>query len=236
MIVELPVSTLGWLRTAGVHLVRSRVSLGSAFESPCDFDGHIAHGVVHLGAFSFCQGGRFGNVKIGRYCSIAADVAIGLDEHPTDWLSTSPMQYSSRTRSRWASFRSSTREPSPALARAAPKTTCLGHDVWVGYRAIIRAGVQIGDGAIVAGGAVVVKDVPPYAIVGGNPAKFIRWRFDEQTVQELQRLAWWRYSLLDIDHGYDRFSIDALENDLKGTPLYAPEPIYITHSLIGGTG
>lgn len=231
MIVELPVSTLDRLRKDGVHLVRSRVSLGSAFESPCDFDGHIAHGVVHLGAFSFCQGGRFGDVKIGRYCSIAADVAIGLDEHPTDWLSTSPMQYSPRTRSRWAAFRSSAKEPCPALSRGAPKTTCIGHDVWVGYRAIVRAGVQIGNGAIVAGGAVVVKDVPPYAIVGGNPAKFIRWRFDEQTIEQLQRLAWWRYSLLDIDHAYDRFNIDAFENDLKATPPYNPAPISITRSI-----
>lgn len=70
----------------------------------------------------------------------------------------------------------------------------MGHDVWVGSLAIIKAGVKIGTGAIVAGGAVVVKDVEPYSIVGGVPAKHIRHRFDPETVQRLLASEWWNLS------------------------------------------
>lgn len=70
----------------------------------------------------------------------------------------------------------------------------IGNDVWIGYEAVIMAGVHIGDGAIIAARAVVTKDVPPYTIVGGTPAKEIRKRFDAQTIQELLILKWWNWS------------------------------------------
>ena len=67
----------------------------------------------------------------------------------------------------------------------------IGNDVWIGYRAAIMPGVTIGDGAIIGACSVVTRDVPPYSIVGGNPARIIRKRFDEQTIAQLQQLAWW---------------------------------------------
>ena len=70
----------------------------------------------------------------------------------------------------------------------------IGNDVWIGYEVVIMAGVHIGDGAIIAARAVVTKDVPPYTIVGGTPAKEIRKRFDAQTIQELLILKWWNWS------------------------------------------
>lgn len=69
----------------------------------------------------------------------------------------------------------------------------IGHDVWIGYEAVILSGVQIGDGAIIGARAVVAKDVPPYTIVGGVPAREIRKRFDDETVRELLRLQWWNW-------------------------------------------
>ena len=69
----------------------------------------------------------------------------------------------------------------------------LGNDVWIGYEAVVMAGVTIGDGAIVASRAVVTRDVPPYAIVGGVPAKVIKYRFDQATVENLLRIKWWEW-------------------------------------------
>ena len=72
--------------------------------------------------------------------------------------------------------------------------TVIGNDVWIGKRAIIKAGVKIGDGAVVGAGAVVTKDVPPYAIVAGVPAKIIKYRFDEDTIAQLLKTKWWNLS------------------------------------------
>jgi virginiamycin A acetyltransferase len=84
----------------------------------------------------------------------------------------------------------------------------IGNDVWIGYEAVVMAGVHIGDGAIIASRAVVTKDVPPYTIVGGTPAQEIRKRFDESTIAQLQELQWWDWPvekiskvLLSIMHG-----------------------------------
>lgn len=74
----------------------------------------------------------------------------------------------------------------------------IGNDVWIGYEAVVMAGVRIGDGAIVAARAVVTKDVPPYTIVGGTPAKEIRKRFNENTIAQLQKLQWWNWSMKEI--------------------------------------
>ena len=74
----------------------------------------------------------------------------------------------------------------------------IGNDVWIGYEAVIMAGVHIGDGAVIASRAVVTKDVPPYTIVGGTPAKEIRKRFDENTIAQLQKLQWWDWSIEKI--------------------------------------
>ena len=76
----------------------------------------------------------------------------------------------------------------------------IGNDVWIGYEAVVMAGVHIGDGAIIASRAVVTKDVPPYTIVGGTPAKKIRMRFDEDTIAQLQELKWWDWSTDEIAH------------------------------------
>ena len=76
--------------------------------------------------------------------------------------------------------------------------TVVGHDVWFGYGAMIMPGVRIGNGAIIASGSVVTKDVPAYAVVGGNPAKVIRTRFDDATVARLEAVAWWDWDAAKI--------------------------------------
>lgn len=121
--------------------------------------------------------------SIGKYCSIANDVIIGGAEHPIKWLSTSPVFQNvehSGPRKRFAHHNL----PEEDL-------TIIENDVWIGNRAIIKQGVNIHNGAVIGAGAVVTRDVPPYAIVGGVPAKIINYRFDEKTIVELIETAWW---------------------------------------------
>jgi virginiamycin A acetyltransferase len=119
---------------------------------------------------------------IGKYCSIAAETRFVMNggNHPTTWMTTYPFPVFGRG---WEA----------AMPAAWPNRgdTVVGNDVWFGYRALVMPGVTIGDGAIVATAAVVTKDVPPYAIVGGNPATPIRYRFDPPTIQRLLALRWW---------------------------------------------
>lgn len=123
------------------------------------------------------------NLSIGRYCSIADGVEIMLGgNHRTEWVTTYPF---------------------PALPRLWPESVGLdgshvsrgdiviGHDVWLGSQSLILSGVTIGHGAVVAARAVVTKDVPPYAIVAGNPARVVRYRMSEERIAALLRSEWW---------------------------------------------
>lgn len=151
---------------------------------------------IRIGAYSYLRPARISRLaRIGRYCSIAPGLVAGESEHPTAWLSTSPFQYS-RTKFAFAdwhhdfAFTRRTRANDPALAKAAPS---IGNDVWIGTGVLLMAGVRVGDGAIVAAGSVVTRDVPPYAVVAGVPARLVRMRFPEALVERLLALRWWRF-------------------------------------------
>ena len=123
------------------------------------------------------------NATIGKFCSIGPEVCIGLGIHPTNLKSTYPGFY---TRSEYYRV-----EKLYDFDGEEYKQVEIGNDVWIGARATILDGVKIGDGAVIAAGAVVTKEVPPYAIVGGVPAKVIKYRFSESRIKELLDEKWW---------------------------------------------
>lgn len=139
-----------------------------------------------LGRFTYVVGAKVKNANVGAFCSIGPEAIVGgMGRHPTHWLTTHPAFYS-RLDPTEASFAKLDFDELP--------TTEVGNDVWIGCHAVILDGVKIGDGAIIATGAVVAKDVPPYAIVGGVPAKPIRYRFSDDVVEALLGLKWWNAS------------------------------------------
>ncbi len=131
---------------------------------------------------------------VGRFCSIAPGVIAGLSNHPTTFLSTHIFSHANRDR-RFRDDPVFLGMKSEESFENRKLRTSIGNDVWIGAGSIIVRGVSIGDGAIVAAGAVVAKDVPPYAIVGGVPARVIKFRFDAPTIERLIRVQWWRYHL-----------------------------------------
>lgn len=141
-----------------------------------------------IGDYSYVQKNtELVKANVGRFCSIASDVIVGLAEHPTAMVSTSPVFYDPT-------------QPLPAcfvdnmLVSTEVSATTIESDVWIGHGVKIRAGVTIGVGSVIGAGSVVVKDVEPYSIVGGVPAREIRKRFDEQVCQGLIESQWWLLS------------------------------------------
>jgi len=122
------------------------------------------------------------NCRVGSFCSIASGVTIGGARHPMEFVSTSPV---------FLSHRDSVKEKFARHQYSGVTMTTIGNDVWIGERALIKAGVNIGHGAVIGMGSVVTKDVEPYAVVAGNPSKLIRMRFDKETVQALLNAKWW---------------------------------------------
>ncbi len=136
-----------------------------------------------MGKYSFCgYDCKIINCKIGAFSSIADGVVIGGGQHPIDWVSTSPVFYSGRD---------SVRKKFSEFERPKDAFSVVGNDVWIGERAIVKQGVRIGDGAVIGMGAVVTKNVGPYEIWGGCPAKKLKDRFDEETRSSLIKTRWW---------------------------------------------
>ena len=132
---------------------------------------------------------------VGAYCAIGARTAINPFNHPVDWLSINEFQYHPNSFDWVPEYRDFDRlERTPDMFRHAT----IGNDVWTGHNVNIMAGVSVGDGAIVGAGSVVTKDVPPFAIVAGVPARVVRMRFSEAIIERLLRVKWWDLELSEL--------------------------------------
>ena len=138
-----------------------------------------------VGAYSYISPNtEVENAEIGKFCSIADHCRIGMGTHNINQISTSPIftQKVNGTKTQWINENV---HDSPLLK------VKLGNDVWVGSRAMILGGVTVSDGAVIGAGAIVTKNVPAYAVVGGVPAKIIKYRFSEKLIEKLIQLEWW---------------------------------------------
>nr|WP_290085010.1 DapH/DapD/GlmU-related protein [Aquibium sp. A9E412] len=141
---------------------------------------------VELGAFSYVErGGEAIYATIGRFCSIAANTRLNALEHPLERVTTHKLSYRPNEYFRYLGVDGDFRD------RRRGKPVRLGHDVWVGHGAVVMPGVTIGHGAVIGANAVVTRDVAPYAIVAGAPARLLRPRFAGPVAERLMALAWW---------------------------------------------
>jgi acetyltransferase-like isoleucine patch superfamily enzyme len=153
----------------------------------------IASGLANVGEYSYGNIQIFGEeskLYVGRYCSIALQCKVFLGySHRVDWVTTYPFNVISRwphAKQDWAA----------GHLKGHPATkgdVVIGNDVWLGFNTTVLSGVTIGDGAAVGANSLVTKDIPAYALVGGNPARLIRYRFDQNVIERLLQIAWWNW-------------------------------------------
>nr|WP_314582327.1 CatB-related O-acetyltransferase [uncultured Pseudomonas sp.] len=161
-----------------------------------------------IGAFSYVSGGFLYHTHIGRYCSLSNGLHIGQGNHPTDWLSTHPFQYQKLKFQVGEEFpdkeiyERDIERTNPNLISSVPKPqrTTIGNDVWIGHGAFLVNGITIGDGCIIGAHSVVTKDIAPYSIVVGNPARTIKKRFSDEIIVMLLDLKWWNYAPWQLRH------------------------------------
>lgn len=201
----------GWIKYS---LFSKRVELTALVHNNCEIDKYAKVyrrsrlNNVYVGAYSYVgRGCIIHGTKIGKFCSISDYCVIGLPSHSIESISTSPIFSFPRN----ATGYSWVTEKMEGLTKI---NVNIGHDVWVGYKAMIVNNVTIGNGAVIAAGAVVTKDVPDYAIVGGVPASVIRYRFDDAIKDTLLKLKWWDWSEERIKQQINQFQKRIISNEM----------------------
>jgi acetyltransferase-like isoleucine patch superfamily enzyme len=168
-------------------------------EPPCSLKWMNIQHSLKMSAFSYAVSGHYFACEIGRYCSIGENVQIGRHSHAMHWVSTSPffqMEYEKildMTPPLELSLKPSSdfKKSSNAVTL---KRTIIGNDVWIGHGAFIMPGLKIGNGAVIGAMSVVTKDVEAYSVVGGSPAKLLKYRFCQEHIALLENSRWWDYA------------------------------------------
>ncbi len=161
----------------GSAIRNSHFDNNSIYESGC----HIINS--SFGKYSYCgYDCTIINTQIGKFCSLSDNIIIGGARHPLEWVSTSSVFYSDKD---------SIRRKFSHFKRSLDRKTIIENDVWIGTNAIVIQGVRIGTGAVIGAGSIVTKDVMPYEVVAGNPARHIRYRFNQDIIDALLKSEWW---------------------------------------------
>lgn len=224
----------------------------TVIEAPC-YIGGGQYDIGRIGAFTYINGMHLSLPQnechidaqsIGRFGKIAHGVTIGCSEHSVqclsshvitrfddskDWKAEWYQNFCDIKDEKWKKASYNRYQNSYNEKRILP---VIGNDVWIGYRSIIMNHVTIGDGAIIAAGSLVTSNLPPFAVCGGVPAKIIRMRFDEKTIEKLMEIKWWRYGLnilegTDISKPYEA-ALKMEEKIQNGFPEYTAPKIKIS--------
>lgn len=183
LILDKPIFLEG--KVSGFSLVKSEQSNVSVAEHTNIVAPFYLRDVV-LGKYSYiAKNCDITNTEIGKFCSIGPNFKCGLGIHPTNGISTSPMFYSK------AKQNGQTLVTQNKFTES--KRTIIENDVFIGANVTVLDGVRIGNGSVIGAGAVVTKDIPPYAIVSGVPAKLVNYRFSEKQIEKLLAIAWWNF-------------------------------------------
>lgn len=186
------------------------------FERPAFVGGHRLKQCT-IGAFAYLNAAGATSVyrcRIGRYAQIGESSIIGPPEHPMDYFSTHPFAFSRPAHLpgmyRFPDFArlSPDADAGPSWVESQPLETVIGHEAYVGVGSFVRRGVTIGDGAVIGARSVVTRDVPPFAIAVGSPARVQRLRFSETLIERFQKLAWWRYDLAPFKRQVDYAQVE----------------------------
>lgn len=200
------------------------------------FTSHPQNRVLSMGAFSYCRTPQISHdFQLGRYCSVASGVQLSDGEHPMDRISTHPFTtHPHMIDLARREFGKDVKIVGHEFSGPAP---VIGNDVWIGQGALIKRGVTVGDGAVIGARALVTKDVPPYAVVGGSPARILKYRIEDEALRErFLRVRWWDYNYADFPQHDPRDRsgfLDALEESIDSGTIqrFNPAPIPVVDAL-----
>ncbi|MBL7474043.1 CatB-related O-acetyltransferase [Robertkochia sp. 1368] len=170
------------------------IGFSSTFEGKNRLKKNVYFSNSQLGLGSYIsENSRLSNTRIGKYCSLGPDIKCIFGQHPTrDFVSTHPAFFSTLKQAGFTYTKTQTFKDFAPLPEPEEKfSIIIGNDVWIGAEVSIIEGVKIGDGAIIAARSLVTKDIPPYSVYGGIPAKFIKSRFTSEEIEFLTKLKWW---------------------------------------------
>ena len=211
--MKIPYSSIkSYLKQKNIHfrsdVTKERLSDSDnvVFSSSLVMENYIGiykgNNLCSVGAFTYACSPVLPELKIGRYSSIARGLTFFGTGHPVDFASTSPFTYLPKKKSLLLKpYEDKNILFNNAIykGKGGAQGVRIGNDVWIGQNVTIKFGVTIGDGAIVAANSVVTKDIPPYTVVGGVPAKFIKKRFDDNLISRFLESKWWNYDLTDLN-------------------------------------
>ncbi len=179
----------------------SKISWKASIDKKTILEGHNLIGNADLsnsfvGFGTYVLSGRARNTSFGRFCSVGHNLQIIVSTHPIDFVSSFPGFYKTVNKNIFLAGGGTPIQEFNLTERG--RAAVIGNDVWIGDNVTILGGLTIGDGAVIGANALVTKDVPPYAIVGGVPARIIRFRFPRETIEKLVALKWWEWDLEKI--------------------------------------